>query len=49
MLLSRKAFRARTELCAITGLHVIEQKASVRNGKIDEFRVTMEVTFILEG
>ena len=22
---------------------------SVRNGKIDEFRVTMEVTFILEG
>ena len=31
-----------------TGLHVIEQKASVRNGKIDEFRVTMEVTFILE-
>jgi flavin-binding protein dodecin len=25
------------------------EKASVRNGKIDEFRVTMEVTIVLEG
>ena len=33
----------------LIGLYVIEQKASVRNGKIEEFRVTMEVTFILEG
>jgi dodecin len=41
--------RATKTLRGITGLHVIEQKASVRNGKIDEFRVTMEVTFILEG
>ena len=41
--------RANRTLRGITGLHVIEQKASVRNGKIDEFRVTMEVTFILEG
>jgi flavin-binding protein dodecin len=41
--------RANKTLRGITGLHVIEQKASVRNGKIDEFRVTMEVTFILEG
>ena len=40
--------RANTTLRGITGLHVIEQKASVRDGKIDEFRVTMEVTFILE-
>ena len=32
----------------ITGLHVIEHKASVENGKIEEYRVTMEVTFILE-
>jgi dodecin len=40
--------RADRTLRGITGLHVIEQKASVRNGKIDEFRVTMEVTFILE-
>ena len=36
-------------LRGITGLHVIEEKASVKNGKIDEYRVTMEVTFILEG
>jgi flavin-binding protein dodecin len=41
--------RANKTLRGITGLHVIEQKASVRNGKIDEFRVTMEVTFISEG
>jgi dodecin len=41
--------RANKTLRGITGLHVIEQKASVRNGKIDEFRVTMEPTFILEG
>jgi len=41
--------RANKTLRGITGLHVVEQKASVRNGKIDEFRVTLEVTFILEG
>jgi len=41
--------RARRTLRGITGLHVIEEKASVKNGKIDEYRVTMEVTFILEG
>ena len=40
--------RASKTLRGITGLHVIEQKASVKNGKIDEYRVTMEVTFILE-
>jgi len=40
--------RANRTLRGITGLHVIEQKASVRNGQIDEYRVTMEVTFILE-
>ena len=40
--------RANRTLRGITGLHVIEQKASVRNGNIEEFRVTMEVTFILE-
>jgi flavin-binding protein dodecin len=39
--------RANRTLRGITGLHVIE-KASVKNGKIDEYRVTMEVTFILE-
>ena len=40
--------RASKTLRGITGLHVIEQKASVRDGKIAEYRVTMEVTFILE-
>jgi flavin-binding protein dodecin len=40
--------RATRTLRNITGLHVIEQKASVENGKIDEYRVTMEVTFILD-
>jgi flavin-binding protein dodecin len=41
--------RANKTLRGITGLHVIEQKASVKSGRIDEYRVTMEVTFILEG
>jgi dodecin len=41
--------RAGKTLRGITGLHVIEQKASVKDGKIAEYRVTMEATFILEG
>jgi dodecin len=41
--------RANKTLRGITGLHVIEQKASVSNGKIAEYRVTIEVTFLLEG
>jgi dodecin len=40
--------RANKTLRGITGLHVIDQKASVSGGKIAEYRVTMEVTFILE-
>jgi dodecin len=40
--------RASKTLRGISGLHVIEMKASVSNGKIAEYRVTMEVTFILE-
>ena len=40
--------RANKTVRGITGLHIIEQKASVENGRIDEYRVTMEVTFILE-
>jgi len=40
--------RANKTLRGITGLHVIEEKASVKNGKIDEYRVTIEITFILE-
>jgi flavin-binding protein dodecin len=41
--------RASKTVRGITGLHVLEEKASVSNGKIVEYRVTMEVTFILEG
>ena len=40
--------RASKTLRGITGLHVIEQKAKVENGRIVEFRVTLEITFILE-
>lgn len=40
--------RAATTVRGITGLEVISQKAKVENGKISEYRVTMEVTFILE-
>jgi flavin-binding protein dodecin len=40
--------RASKTLRGITGLHVIDQKASVANGRIAEYRVTMDVTFILE-
>jgi len=40
--------RAAKTVRGITGLHVIEQKASVKNGKVAEYRVTMEVTFVLE-
>ena len=40
--------RANKTLRGITGIHVLEQKAKVSNGRIDEFRVTMEVTFVLE-
>ena len=41
--------RANKTVRGITGLHVIDQKANVENGKIEEYRVTMEVTFILEN
>ena len=40
--------RANRTLRGITGLHVAEHKASVGNGKIEEYRVPLEVTFILE-
>ena len=32
----------------ISGLEVVSQKAKIDNGKISEYRVTMEITFILE-
>ncbi|HET6522748.1 MAG TPA: dodecin family protein [Geminicoccaceae bacterium] len=40
--------RAASTLRGITGLEVVEQKAKVENGKITEYRVTLEVIFILE-
>jgi flavin-binding protein dodecin len=41
--------RASKTLRGISGLHVVDMKASVVDGKIAEYRVTLEVTFILEG
>ena len=40
--------RASNSLRGITGLEVLSQKAKVEDGKIVEYRATMEVTFILE-
>ncbi len=40
--------RASQTVRGMTGLHVIEQKAKVEGGKVTEFRVTMEVTFVLD-
>ncbi len=41
--------RANQTVRGITGLHLIEQKAKVENGRIAEYRVTMEITFVLEA
>ncbi len=41
--------RASQSLRGITGLEVVSQKAKVEKGKIVEYRVTMEITFVLEG
>lgn len=40
--------RATKTLRGVTGFEVISMKGKVENGKTTEFRVTMEVTFILE-
>jgi flavin-binding protein dodecin len=40
--------RANKTLRGITGLHVIEEKARVEDGRIAEFLVTMQVIFVLE-
>ena len=40
--------RATKTLRGVTGFEVISQKGKVEKGKISEYRVTMEVTFILE-
>ena len=41
--------RASRTLRGITGLEVISQKATVVDGKIEEYHSTIEVTFWLEG
>ncbi len=41
--------RAAQTLRGISGLEVISQKAKVEDGKISEYRATIEVTFTLEG
>ena len=40
--------RASRTVRGITGLHVVEQKAKVMQGKVSEYRVTMNLTFVLE-
>jgi len=40
--------RASSTLRGITGLEVISQKAKVEDGKIVEYRSTIEITFILD-
>lgn len=40
--------RANRTLRGITGLRVIEQRVSVEDGQIKEFRVRLEVIFVLE-
>jgi dodecin len=40
--------RAAKTLRGITGLTVLDQKAKVVDGKITEYRTTMEITFILD-
>ena len=41
--------RANRTLRDITGLRVLEQRVSVENGKISEYRVRLEVIFVLES
>lgn len=40
--------RASRTVRGITGLHVVEQKAKVDKGHVAEYRVTMDLTFVLE-
>ena len=40
--------RANMTLRGITGLRVLEQRVSIEEGKIREYRVRMEVIFVLE-
>ncbi|MBI2877033.1 MAG: dodecin domain-containing protein [Candidatus Tectomicrobia bacterium] len=40
--------RANKTLRGVSGLEIISQKAKIESGKISEYRVTMDITFILE-
>jgi flavin-binding protein dodecin len=41
--------RANRTLRGITGLKILEQRVSIKDEKIDEYRVRMEVIFVLEN
>ncbi|HJO48287.1 MAG: dodecin family protein [Candidatus Scalindua sp.] len=41
--------RANKTLRGLTGLEVVSQKAKIVDGGITEYRVTIDVTFVLEG
>jgi hypothetical protein len=41
--------RATKTLRGITGMRIVEQRVSVDEGKITEYRVRMEVIFVLES
>ena len=40
--------RANRTLRGITGLRILEQRVAVQDGEISEYRVRMEVIFVLE-
>lgn len=40
--------RANRTLRGITGIEVLKENATVRDGQIAEFRATVQVTFVLE-
>lgn len=41
--------RASKTLKGVTGAWVADQKVTVKDGKIDEYRVVLKITFVLEG
>ena len=41
--------RANRTLRGITGMRVVEQRVAVKDGEIQEYRVRLEVIFVLES
>jgi flavin-binding protein dodecin len=41
--------RANRTLRGITGIEIVKENAAVEDGKILEYRATVNVTFVLEG